>query len=54
MGPFNAFNADVWNNVAYNVDAVSNSTVSGFQFNPDNALLKFNVSGVEGTRGFCR
>ena len=33
----------------------SNSTVSGFHFNPEEGpFLKFNVTGREGTVGFCR
>lgn len=54
MGPFNTFNAVVWNNAIHNVDIISNSTISDFHFNPDNSLLKFNVTGAEGTKGFCR
>jgi len=54
-GPITVFDAGVWNGTAYNVDVVSNSTVSGFHFNPDEgAFLKFNVSGEDGTAGFCR
>jgi len=55
MGPFNTFDAGVWNEVAYKVDVVSNSTVSDFHFNPDEgAFLMFNVTGTDGTAGFCR
>jgi len=55
MGPFNVFDAGVWDGTAYNVDVVSNSTVSEFQFNPsEGALLRFNVTGDDGTSGFCR
>jgi len=55
MGPFNTFDAGVWNEVAYNVDIVSNSTVSDFYFSPDEgAFLMFNVTGTDGTAGFCR
>jgi len=55
MGPFNTFDAGTWNGTAYNVDVVSNSTVSGFHFNPEEGpFLKFNVTGEEGTVGFCR
>jgi len=54
-GPITAFDAGVWNGVAYKVDVVSNSTLSDFHFNPDEgAFLKFNVSGDDGTAGFCR
>ena len=55
IAPITAFDAGVWNGVAYNVDVVSNSTVSDFHFNPDEgAFLRFNVTGDEGTAGFCR
>lgn len=55
MGPFSMFDAGAWNGTAYNVDVVSNSTVSEFQFNPsEGAFLRFNVTGDDGTSGFCR
>ena len=54
MGRFNTFDAGIWNGVAYNVDVVSNSTVSNFQLNTAQRTISFNVSGVEGTIGFCR
>jgi len=55
MAPFTAFDACTWNGTAYSVDVVSNSTVSDFHFNPDEgAFLKFNVTGNDGTAGFCR
>jgi len=55
MAPINIFDAGVWDGTAYNVDVVSNSTVSEFQFNPsEGALLRFNVTGDDGTSGFCR
>jgi parallel beta-helix repeat protein len=53
--PINVFDAGTWNGVQYRVDVVSNSTVSGFHFNPnEGAFLKFNVTGGNGTAGFCR
>ena len=55
IAPITVFDAGVWNDVAYNVDVVSNSTVSDFHFNPDEgAFLRFNVTGEDGTKGFCR
>ena len=55
MAPFNTFKAGVWNGTAYNVDVISNSTISGFHFNPsEGAFLRFNVTGEDGTAGFCR
>jgi parallel beta-helix repeat protein len=55
MAPISLFDAGVWNGIAYNVDVVSNSTVSGFYFNPDEgSFLRFNVTGEDGRTGFCR
>jgi len=55
MAPINVFDAGVWNGEAYNVDVVSNSTVSDFYFSPDQgAFLMFNVTSTDGTAGFCR
>ena len=54
MAPFNTFDAGVWNGVAYNVDVVSNSTLSNFQLNTTLKTISFNVTGVEDTAGFCR
>jgi parallel beta-helix repeat protein len=54
-GPITVFYAGTWNKTAYNVDVVSDSTVSDFHFNPDEGpFLRFNVSGDDGTAGFCR
>jgi len=55
MAPFSTFDAGVWDGIAYSVNIVSNSTVSDFYFNPDKGpFLSFNVTGDEGTVGFCR
>jgi len=55
MAPFNTFEAGVWNETAYFVDVISNSTVSNFHFNPDEGpFLRFNVTCDDGTAGFCR
>ena len=55
MAPINIFEAGTWNETEYFVDIVSNSTVSDFYFNPDEgAFLRFNVTGDDGTVGFCR
>ena len=54
MAPFNTFDAGTWNGTAYNVDVVSNSTVSNFQLNTAQRTMSFNVTGVEGTAVFCR
>jgi parallel beta-helix repeat protein len=47
MGAFSDFNVAP----GVNVQVVSNSTVSDFQFN--GTAILFNVSGVNGTAGFC-
>jgi parallel beta-helix repeat protein len=55
MAPFVTFDAGTWNGTPYNVGVISNSTVSGFHFNPDEgAFIKFNVAGENETTGFCR
>jgi parallel beta-helix repeat protein len=49
------FDAGVWNSTPYSVDVVSNSTISGFSFNPtQGAFLSFNITGINNTSGFCR
>jgi parallel beta-helix repeat protein len=54
MAPFSTFEAGVWDGTAYNVDVVSNSTVSDFKFNVDNKSISLKVTGDDGTVGFCR
>jgi len=54
MAPFNTFRAGVWNGITYDVAVISNSTVSGFNFNVDLKSVSFNVTGDDGTIGFCR
>jgi len=55
MSPFNMFDAGTWNGVAYKVEVVSNSTISGFHFNPaEGAFIRFNVTGSNDTKGFSR
>jgi len=55
MAPLSVFDAGDWNGVSYYIDIVSNSTISGFCFNPlEGAFVCFNVTGPEGTIGFCR
>jgi parallel beta-helix repeat protein len=57
IAPITVFDAGTWNGVAYNVDVVSNSTLSHFHFNPDEgAFVSFWVKGetVTETFGFCR
>ena len=52
--PFNVFDAGIWDGTAYNVDVVSNSTVSNFQVDTFQKTISFNVTGSESTAGFCR
>jgi parallel beta-helix repeat protein len=54
MAPFTAFEAGVYDGIAYNVNVVSNSTVSDFKFSVDQKSISFNVNGTDGTIGFCR
>jgi len=55
MAPIYAFDAGTWEGTHYFVDVVSNSTVSDFYFNPsEGPFLRFNVTGPDGTSGFCR
>jgi len=54
MVPIKIFDAGTWEWIPFNVNVVSNSTVSGFSFNPESALIRFNIDGEDGTTGFCR
>ncbi|MEM3597187.1 MAG: NosD domain-containing protein [Candidatus Bathyarchaeia archaeon] len=55
IAPIIVFEAGVWSDVSYNVGIISNSTVSDFHFDPEEgAFLQFNVTGKDGTTGFCR
>ena len=48
MGMFSDFNATS----EHHVQTICNSTISGFQFN--GTAISFNVTGADGTAGFCR
>jgi hypothetical protein len=54
MGPFHTFGVGTWNGTAYSVDTVSNSTITNVSFNATDKTLTFNVTGTNGTAGFCR
>jgi parallel beta-helix repeat protein len=57
MAPMNVFDAGIWNNKTYEVEVVSNSSVTNFSFNPSATpypTLSFDVEGGSGTVGFCR
>jgi parallel beta-helix repeat protein len=53
-GPFHTFGVGTWNETAYSVDTVSNSTITDLTFNQTGKTLSFNVTGISGTLGFCR
>jgi nitrous oxidase accessory protein len=54
MAPIKTFDAGTWEWTQYNVDIISNSTLSDFSFNPEGALIRYTVIGETGTTGFCR
>ena len=54
MGPFNTFSVGTWNGTAYSVDTVSNYTITDLSFSATAKTLSFNVTGANGTAGFCR
>ena len=51
---FRTFSAGAWNVTSYNVGVMTNSTFSSFRIDVDEKMISFNVSGVDGTTGFCR
>jgi parallel beta-helix repeat protein len=54
MGPFHTFGVGTWSGVTYSVDTVSNSTITNLSFSAATKSLSFNVTGPNGTIGFCR
>lgn len=56
MAPVRVFDAGIWNGTSYSVDMVSNSTVSGFIFDPVSTgpCISFTVTGDAEATGFCR
>lgn len=54
VASISVFDAGVWNGTICNVDIVTNSTVQNFQVDTDKKTVSFNVSGIDGTAGFCR
>jgi parallel beta-helix repeat protein len=54
MAPITSYAAGAWDGTAYNVDILSNSTVSNLQIDIANRTVSFNVTGPESTPGFCR
>jgi len=53
MATITIFNAGTWEGKKYNVNVVSNSTVSEFSFDPEGTRIRFNVMGENETTGFC-
>ena len=54
IAPITTFDADVWNGTAYNVDIISNSSLSNFNIDTSGKTVSFNVTGEENQTGFCR
>ncbi|MEM2780491.1 MAG: NosD domain-containing protein, partial [Candidatus Bathyarchaeia archaeon] len=55
MAPLNLTYVGTWDSIDYYIGVASNSTVTDVLFNPElGPYLKFNVSGLDGTTGFCR
>jgi parallel beta-helix repeat protein len=54
MAPFRTFGVGTWNGTAYSVDTVSNSTLSNFSFDATDKTLTFDITGTNGSLGFCR
>jgi parallel beta-helix repeat protein len=49
------FDPGIWEWKQYYVNCISNSTLSDFYFNPlEEAFIRFNATGGNGTSGFCR
>jgi len=53
MGMISDFDV-VYEHEIHHVSVVSNSTVSGFRFDAATMILRFNVTVLNGTVGFCR
>jgi hypothetical protein len=54
MAPSQTFDLGTWNGTAYNVDVISNSTITNISFNQPAKTLSFNATTTSGTVGFCR
>lgn len=53
MGMFSDFEV-IWEEETYHVTTICNSSISAFQFNQEERILSFNVTGPDFTVGFCR
>jgi parallel beta-helix repeat protein len=54
MASYGMFDAGTWNGTACSVGVMSNSTVSQFKVDVAQKTVSFNVTGAEGSAGFCR
>jgi parallel beta-helix repeat protein len=54
MAPYGTFDSGTWNGTACSVGVMSNSTISYFRVDLAQKTLSFNVTGAEGSTGFCR
>ncbi|MEM0357259.1 MAG: NosD domain-containing protein [Candidatus Bathyarchaeia archaeon] len=55
MAPLNLTYVGAWEGTDYYISVASNSTVTDILFNPElGPYLRFNVTGLDGTTGFCR
>ncbi|MEM3731534.1 MAG: NosD domain-containing protein [Candidatus Bathyarchaeia archaeon] len=54
MASLQTFDVGTWDGKQCNIAFVSNSTVSNIQIDIVEKIVSFNVSGVDGTAGFCR
>ncbi|MEM3581123.1 MAG: hypothetical protein QXH40_00200 [Candidatus Bathyarchaeia archaeon] len=43
----------IWENISYSVFISTNSTVSNFAFNQNQAIVRFNLKGTSGSHGYC-
>ena len=43
----------IFNEIPYKITILGNSTINGFNFNQSVRQINFNVTGIDGTAGFC-
>jgi parallel beta-helix repeat protein len=54
IAPLKMFYAGTWEGIDYYVEIISNSDLSGFCFCEKDKFISFNVTGITGSKGFCR
>jgi hypothetical protein len=54
MAAYGMFDVGTWNGTACSIGVMSNSTVSDFEVDVAQKTVSFNVTGAEGSAGFCR